>query len=123
MSSPTQTFLFADLVGFTALAELEGDERALEVVLELQRRVRDLLREHRTEQVKAIGDGLMLRSSTPQDAIRLAVRLAQELADKRASRRYASVSTAAPRSAAMATGTERQSTSPHAFARSHPAAR
>jgi class 3 adenylate cyclase len=27
------TFLFADLVGFTALAEIEGDDRALEVAL------------------------------------------------------------------------------------------
>jgi class 3 adenylate cyclase len=40
------TFLFADLVGFTALAELEGDSRALAVALELQRRTAGLLRSH-----------------------------------------------------------------------------
>lgn len=81
MSGYSQTSLFADLVGFASLAELDGDQRALEVVLELQRRVGDLLRAHRTEQVKAIGDGLMLRSSNPGDAIRLGVRLVHELAD------------------------------------------
>ena len=45
MAASTHTFLFADLVGFTALAELEGDDRALEVALALQRRVRDMLEE------------------------------------------------------------------------------
>jgi hypothetical protein len=35
MTGSTQTFVFTDLVGFTALAELEGDERALQVALEL----------------------------------------------------------------------------------------
>ncbi|MGB0097634.1 MAG: adenylate/guanylate cyclase domain-containing protein [Solirubrobacteraceae bacterium] len=79
-SELTHTFLFADLVGFTALAELEGDERALEVALELQRRTRGLLLKHRAEQVKAIGDGLMLRSSNAYDTIRLGVRLARDLA-------------------------------------------
>jgi adenylate cyclase len=80
MPSPAHTFLFADLVGFTALAELEGDDRALEVVLALQRRVSELLPEHRAEQVKAIGDGLMLRCEEPEAAIRLGLRLVDELA-------------------------------------------
>ncbi len=35
MDALLHTFLFADLVGFTALAELEGDDRALEVALAL----------------------------------------------------------------------------------------
>src|SRR5207253_10744525 len=52
MADATHTFLFADLVGFTALAELEGDDRALEVALALQRRVRELLAPHHAEQVK-----------------------------------------------------------------------
>jgi class 3 adenylate cyclase len=82
MPSPPHTFLFADLVGFTALAELEGDDRALEVVLALQRRVGELLPEHRAEQVKAIGDGLMLRCEEPAAAIRLGLRLVDELADE-----------------------------------------
>src|SRR5436309_3476503 len=81
MAASTHTFLFADLVGFTALAELEGDDRALEVALMLQRRVRGLLEEHGAEQVKAIGDGLMLRCGNPQAAVSLGLRLVRELAD------------------------------------------
>jgi class 3 adenylate cyclase len=82
MKALAHTFLFADLVGFTALAELEGDERALEVALGLQRRVRELLEEHCAEQVKAIGDGLMLRCDEPHEAVRLGLRLVDELADE-----------------------------------------
>jgi adenylate cyclase len=82
MAEATHTFLFADLVGFTALAESEGDDRAVEVALELQSEVRTLLAEHRAEQVKAIGDGLMLRCSDPQDAVRLGLRLVSELERK-----------------------------------------
>ena len=79
MEATTHTFLFADLVGFTALAELEGDDRAVEVAVGLQRRVRGLLEEHSAEQVKAIGDGLMLRCSEPEAAIMLGLRLVEEL--------------------------------------------
>jgi adenylate cyclase len=80
MHALSHTFLFADLVGFTALAEQEGDDRALEVALALQRRVGQLLTEHGAEQVKAIGDGLMLRCQEPAAAIRLGLRLVDELA-------------------------------------------
>ena len=79
MEASTHTFLFADLVGFTALAELEGDDRAVEVAVGLQRRVRGMLEEHSAEQVKAIGDGLMLRCSEPEAAIMLGLRLVEEL--------------------------------------------
>jgi adenylate cyclase len=80
MEDSPHTFLFADLVGFTALAELEGDGRALEVALALQERVGGLLGQHRAEQVKAIGDGLMIRCEEPADAVRLGLRLVDELA-------------------------------------------
>jgi adenylate cyclase len=79
MPDSTHTFLFADLVGFTALAELEGDDRALEVALGLQRRVHGMLEEHSAEQVKAIGDGLMLRCAEPRAAILLGLRLVEEI--------------------------------------------
>jgi adenylate cyclase len=79
MEAATHTFLFADLVGFTTLAELEGDDRALEVVLGLQREVRTLCEQHGAEEVKAIGDGVMLRCSEPADAIRLGLALVEEL--------------------------------------------
>lgn len=82
MGAQAHTFLFADLVGFTALAEAEGDDRALEAVLALQRRVHDLLEEHAAEQVKAIGDGLMLRCSDPKAAVKLGLRVVEDLADE-----------------------------------------
>jgi adenylate cyclase len=82
MPTSTQTFLFADLVGFTALAETDGDERALQAVLQLQRLARGLFAHYRPEQVKAIGDGLMLRSATPGDAIRFGIRLLAALGDR-----------------------------------------
>jgi adenylate cyclase len=71
------SFLFADLVGFTVLAELEGDDRALEVALGLQRRVRPLLEGHEAEQVKAIGDGLMLRCTKASAAVALGLRMVE----------------------------------------------
>jgi adenylate cyclase len=71
------TFLFADLVGFTALAEIEGDPRALAVALELQRRTGGLLMNHGAEQVKAIGDGLMLRCRRPAPAVTLGLRMVE----------------------------------------------
>lgn len=80
MEAAVHTFLFADLVGFTALAELEGDGRALEVALGLQERVGRLLGRHQAEQVKAIGDGLMIRCDHPADAVVLGLRLVNELA-------------------------------------------
>jgi adenylate cyclase len=71
VTDSTHTFLFADLVGFTALAELEGDNRALAVALELQRRTATLLPGYGAEQVKSIGDGLMLRCNQPAAAVGL----------------------------------------------------
>lgn len=87
MAEPLHTFLFADLVGFTALAELEGDDRALEVALALQRRIRGLLGGYGAEQVKTIGDGLMIRCDRAQEAILLGVRLVDGFAREGAFRR------------------------------------
>jgi adenylate cyclase len=72
------TFVFADLVGYTALADAEGDDRATEVALTLQRRTRALLRGHDGEEVKGLGDGVMLRCAEPAAAIRLGLRIVDE---------------------------------------------
>jgi adenylate cyclase len=77
VTEPSHTFLFADLVGFTALAELEGDSRALAVALELQRRTGGLLTNHGAEQVKAMGDGVMLRCTKPAAAVTLGLRMVE----------------------------------------------
>jgi adenylate cyclase len=73
------TFLFIDLVGFTALAAAQGDDRAAEVACELRDRVAPLLAPHRAEQVKSIGDALMLRGEDPELAVRLGVRIIDAL--------------------------------------------
>jgi adenylate cyclase len=73
------TFLFTDLVGFTALAAAEGDDRAAEVALEFYARVRRLLPDHCAEEIKTIGDALMLRCDDPADAVRLGLRIISDL--------------------------------------------
>jgi class 3 adenylate cyclase len=73
------TFLFCDLVGFTALTAAEGDMRGAEVCIEFGERVRPMLSEHRAEQIKSIGDALMIRSDDPALGIRLGVRIVGDL--------------------------------------------
>jgi adenylate cyclase len=73
------TFLFTDLVGFTALTADEGDNRAADVALDFYGRVRLLLPHYRAEEVKTLGDGLLLRCEEPSEAIRLGVRIVSEL--------------------------------------------
>jgi adenylate cyclase len=66
-----QTFLFADLSGFTALTEAHGDEQAADLVGGFCAAVRQLLAEHQAHEVKTIGDALMLRTADAAAAIRL----------------------------------------------------
>ncbi len=79
MATTERTFLFADLVGFTALTEAEGDERAGEVAVALQALVRPLLPAYRASQVKAIGDALMLLGRDAGNGIRLGIRIVSEV--------------------------------------------
>src|SRR5215218_909266 len=69
--SVVQTFLFADLSGFTALTEAHGDEQAADLVGGFCVAVRRLLAAHQAQEVKTIGDALMLRSADAAAAIRL----------------------------------------------------
>jgi class 3 adenylate cyclase len=64
-------FLFADLVGFTTLTANDGDDRAAEVAVGFFATVRELLPAHHAEEVKTLGDGVMLRCSDPVLATRL----------------------------------------------------
>jgi adenylate cyclase len=73
------TFLFTDLVGFTALTAARGDDSAADVALAFYRRVRALLPTHRGEEVKAIGDALMIRCEDAGLAIRLGLRIVSDL--------------------------------------------
>jgi class 3 adenylate cyclase len=73
------TFLFADLVGFTALSIEHGDERAAEVATRFQREVRALAARHDATVVKSLGDGAMIRASDAGKALRLGLELANGL--------------------------------------------
>jgi adenylate cyclase len=77
MTETEHTFLFCDLVGFTALTDAEGDERAAAICAALQRHVRGIAARHEAEVVKGMGDAAMLRCQEPSPAIRLAVDLVE----------------------------------------------
>jgi adenylate cyclase len=79
MSATEHTFLFCDLVGFTALTDAEGDERAAAVGAALQTRVRAVSSEHEAEVVKGMGDAAMVRCCDPGAAIKLALRLVDDV--------------------------------------------
>ena len=80
-----QTFLFADLAGFTALTEVHGDEVAADAVSDFCAGVRGLLPEFEAEQIKSIGDAVMVRVPEASPAIELAVRLIGEVGTRHGS--------------------------------------
>jgi len=72
---PVQTFLFADLSGFTALTEAHGDDEAADLVGGFCVAVRRVLAEYQAREVKAIGDALMIRAGDAAAAIRLGLHI------------------------------------------------
>lgn len=70
--SAEHTFVFADLAGFTALTEAHGDEHAADVAEELVRSARPLIAAHGGEEVKALGDALLLRFDDADAAMQAA---------------------------------------------------
>jgi adenylate cyclase len=72
------TFVFADLAGYTALTEAHGDETAADTAAAFRAAAADLLVETGGEEVKALGDGLMLRIPDAASAIRLGSRLVRD---------------------------------------------
>jgi adenylate cyclase len=77
-----QTFLFADLSGFTALTEAHGDEQAVDLVDGFCVAVRRLLAEHQAQEVKSIGDALMLRTADTAAAIRLGLCIVHDVGSR-----------------------------------------
>ena len=74
----THTFVFADLAGYTALTAAHGDEEAADAAAAFFTAVREMLADHRAEEIKAIGDALMLRVPDPAQAAGLAERIVCE---------------------------------------------
>lgn len=70
MGESPASFAFADLVGFTALTESHGDAEAVVAVDRFYALAHRLVALHGGEEVKRLGDGLMLRFSDPAAAVR-----------------------------------------------------
>jgi adenylate cyclase len=75
------TFMFADLVGFSAMTEARGDEHAATMALAFHAAVRSLLPEHGATEIKTIGDAIMLRVPDAGEAVRLGGRIVRRLCD------------------------------------------
>lgn len=76
---PAPTFVFADLVGFTALTQRCGDETAARVAHEFRRTMAALSREHGAWQIKSLGDGAMILAPDAAQAVALAARALEEV--------------------------------------------
>jgi adenylate cyclase len=74
-----QTFLFADLAGFTALTEAHGDEQAADLAAEFFDCVRSLLPGRGAEEIKTIGDAVMLRCDRADSAVELGLAIVEEV--------------------------------------------
>lgn len=79
MNEIQPTFLFADLAGFTALTEVHGDEEAAEHAAEFFSHVGGLLADHDAEEVKTIGDAVMVRVADAERAICLGLEIVDEV--------------------------------------------
>ena len=77
MNGNAHSFLFADMVGFTALTAARGDETAAELAVEFADSVRTLAAEHGVEFVKAMGDAVMVRGDAAQ-IVALGLRLVHD---------------------------------------------
>lgn len=77
-ATTSHAFLFADLVGYTALTAAHGDERAADVATRFHTTVRGLVpSDAGPAEVKTLGDGLMVRLADPAHAVRLGVAITE----------------------------------------------
>ncbi|MBN1530475.1 MAG: adenylate/guanylate cyclase domain-containing protein [Thermoleophilaceae bacterium] len=68
----TPTFVFADLVGYTAHTSERGDAAAADLARQFRRMMCALSRDHGARQVKSMGDGVMIWSADAATAVSLA---------------------------------------------------
>jgi adenylate cyclase len=78
-SESAQTFLFADLAGYTALTEVHGDEEAVRLVEGYCDTMRKLFPSFDAEEVKSIGDALLVRVPRADRAVVLGLRVALDV--------------------------------------------
>ncbi len=74
-----QTFVFADIAGFTGLTDTHGDKHAADVAEAFATRVRDAVRTYDGECIKTVGDAVMLRMARATDAVTLSLAIVETL--------------------------------------------
>ena len=83
MDGPSpHTFLFADLVGYTAFTERVGDEIAADVAVAFQQATAHLAEDFGCEVVKSLGDAVMIHGEDAARVVTLALRIARELSEE-----------------------------------------
>jgi len=76
----TVTILFSDIEGSTAMTEVLGDQRAQEVLRAHCAIIRRQVADHEGFEVKSMGDGFMLASSSARRAVQCAIAIQQSFA-------------------------------------------
>ena len=74
------TFLFADVVGYTAFTERVGDDVAADVAVAFQAVAQHVAEQCGCEVIKNLGDAVMIRGDDATRVLALALRLRRELA-------------------------------------------
>ena len=77
MKAAEATFLFADLVGFTAFTENHGDEAAADLAETFCARVCELNEGHAAEEIKTLGDACMVRVPSTDCAVTLGLEIVE----------------------------------------------
>lgn len=83
MYETLHTFVFADMVGFTAFTAEHGDEAAADLATAFCLEMSRLAARHRAETIKGIGDAVMVRAADAADAVRFAAGVLAELSGRR----------------------------------------
>jgi class 3 adenylate cyclase len=84
MNAPSEhTFLFADLVGYTAFTERVGDDTAADVAVAFQAAARRIAELCGCEVIKNLGDAVMIHGGDAARVVAVALRLRRELAAER----------------------------------------
>ncbi|HWC26800.1 MAG TPA: adenylate/guanylate cyclase domain-containing protein [Solirubrobacteraceae bacterium] len=81
-ASADHTFLFADLVAYTAFTERVGDDAAADVAVAFQAAAAHLAEQCGCEVIKNLGDAVMIHGDDAARVVALALRLRRELADE-----------------------------------------
>ena len=82
MEAGQHTFLFADLVGFTAFTERIGDEGAADVAVAFKSAAAHAANELGCEVIKDLGDAVMIHGREAARVVTLALRLSREMRDE-----------------------------------------